>query len=198
MIDGTVRSNGGTPYKPSVIRKYEEQLRLLVVPAIGTVPVSTLTTGDVQRLVDGIAADRTPEHARKALTALRVALRLAVRYGELQADPCGGVRVPVSAEGGKPARILTPENATAIIDQATADDTRLGRSFGGPLVALAFGSGLRLGELRALRWGADGVDLDAGVVHVTRSLDTVRDDAGEYAVLAPKSRASRRTVPLAS
>ena len=81
--------------------------------------------------------------------------------------------------------------------QAEADDARLERSFGAPVIALAFGSGLRLGELLALRWGDDGLDLDAGVVRVRRSLDRVRDEAGEYPEVAPKSRAARRDVPLA-
>src|SRR5215212_7724837 len=104
------------------------------------------------RVVDALAAERSPEHGRRALTALRVALRLAERYGELDANPCAGVRVPASAEGEKPARILTPEETAAIVVAAEADDARLGRSFAAPLFALAFGSGLRLGELLALRW----------------------------------------------
>jgi integrase len=196
MVDGTVRTRDGTPYKASVCRKYEEQLRLLVIPEIGAVPVATLTRGDVQRLVDGIAAQRTPEHGRKALTALRVALRLAERYGELDANPCAGVRVPVSAGGEQPPRILTPEEASAIVARADADDARLKRSYGGPLISLAFGTGLRLGELQALQWGTDGLDLDGRVARVRRGLDRVRDASGEYRVIPPKSRASRRDVPL--
>jgi integrase len=197
MIDGSVRTRDGRPYKPSVTRKYEEQLRLLVLPRIGAVPISTLTGGDCQRLVDAIAAERTPEHARKALTALRVALRLAQRYGELDANPCAGVTVPVAAEGEKPPRILTPEEAAAIVGACEADDARLERSFAGPLYALAFGTGLRMGELLALRWGPEGLDLDTGVVHVRASLDRVRDGDGDYTPLVPKSRAGRRDVPLA-
>ena len=55
MREGSVRTNRGQAYKPSVLRKYEEALRVLVIPEIGAVPVGTLTRGDVQRLVDGIA-----------------------------------------------------------------------------------------------------------------------------------------------
>jgi len=146
--------------------------------------------------VDGLAAERTPEHARKALTALRVALRVAERYGELQANPCSGVRVPTSAEGEKAARILTPEECAAIVSQAEADDARLGRSFAAPLVALLLGTGLRLGEALALVWGPDGLDLEGGTVRVRRSLDRVRGADGAFPVLVPKSRASRRDVPL--
>jgi integrase len=197
MREGTVRTRDGLPYKPSVLRKYEEALRCSVLPEIGALPVAALSGGDCQRLVDEIAARRTPEHARKALTALRVALRVAQRYGELAANPCAGVRVPVSAEGERPARILTPEESAAILTAAEADDARLGRSFGLPLLALALGAGLRLGELLALPWGAEGLDLDAGYVRIRRSLDRVRGPGGTYPVLPPKTRAARRDVPLA-
>ncbi len=198
MVGETVRTRDGRPFKPSTTRKYEEALRCLIVPKVGAVPVETLTRGDVQRLVDEMAAERTPEHARKALTALRVALRVAERYGEIAANPCAGVRVPTSPDGEKPPRILTREECARILAAAEADDTRLKRSFAAPLIALALGSGLRLGELLALRYGKDGLDLEAGLVKVRASLDRVRDDAGDYADLAPKSRASRRAVPLPS
>ena len=55
---------------------------------------------------------------------------------------------------------------------------------------------MRLGEVLALPWGADGVELDAALVHVRRSLDTHRDDDGHYLLVAPKYRASIRDVPL--
>jgi len=180
-----------------VVRKYDEALRCVVLPRIGRVPAGALTQGDVQRMVDEVASHRTVEHARKALTALRVALRVAARYGELGMNPCSGVRVPASAEPERRARVVTPEEAAAITTAAGKDDARMGRSFAAPLIALAFGTGARLGELLALPWGPDGLDLDRGMVHVRRSIDRVRDAAGVYPFIAPKSRASRRDVPLA-
>ena len=198
IAEGKVRARDGRPYKPSTVRKYEEALRTLVLPRIGAVPIASLTNGDAQRLVDELAAERTPEHARKALTALRVALRLAVRYGELELNPCAGVSAPADPAGEKPARVLEPEEVAAIVRQAEQDDARLSRSFGGPYLALAAGTGLRDGELRAVAWGPEGLDLDAGVVHVRRSVDRVRDPAtGEYPFGSPKSRRGNREVPLA-
>lgn len=199
MVSGAVRTKTGAPYKPSVVRKYEEQLRTLIVPAIGGVPVGALTRGDVQRLVDGIAATRTPEHARKALVALRVALRVAERDGLIEpgSNPCAGVRAPSDQRIERPARILTPQEVSGILEAAAAEDARLGRSFGAPLLSLLFGTGLRLGEALALPWGAEGLDVDAGLVRVRRSLDRVRDSETQtFAFVAPKTRSSRRDVPV--
>ena len=94
------------------------------------------------------------------------------------------------------ATLPTLEEALAVLEAAYADDERLRRSFAGPLVALLLGTGLRLGEALALEWGQDGLDVDAGFVRVRRTLDRVRDENGVYPFLPPKSRASRRDVPL--
>lgn len=59
------------------------------------------------------------------------------------------------------------------------------------LVALAGGTGLRQGEALGLRW--EDVDLDGGWIRVVYELQRID---GEYVWSAPKSRRSRRTVPL--
>jgi integrase len=149
-------------------------------------------------LVDEVAAELSPSHARKALVALRVALRLCEDYGDVDANPCAGVRAPEGDGEERPARVLTLAELDLLLAAAEADDARFGRSFAGPFVALAAGTGLRLGELLALPWGADGLDLEAGVARVRRSLDGHRDEHGVYSFVAPKSRASRRDVPLSA
>lgn len=91
----------------------------------------------------------------------------------------------------------TPEEVDAILAAAAADDERLGRSLALPLLTLAFGTGLRLGELLGLVWGPEGLDLDAESVRVRRSVDRLRDVTGRFPLIAPKSRAALRDVPLA-
>jgi integrase len=196
ILEGTVRTRTGTLYKPSVSRKYESMLRLYVVPRLGDVALAGLSKRDVQVMLDGLAAEEGAETARKALTALRVALRVAERDGYLESNPCAGVRVPADNRDPRPVRILAPAECAAIVASAEAMDERLSRSLGGPLFALAFGTGLRSGELLALRWGEEGLDVERGVVSVRRSLDRERGRDGEFEVLLPKSAASRRDVPL--
>ena len=69
----------------------------------------------------------------------------------------------------------------------------------GAAIATAIGSGLRLGELVALRW--KNVELERGTLRVERSLERVAIDTQKgvrYGIRfkEPKSRQSRRTVPL--
>jgi integrase len=81
-------------------------------------------------------------------------------------------------------RPLTPEGARQLLD-APADDRWLG------LYVTALGTGLRQGELLALRW-AD-VDLDARRLEVRHTLARV---GGVLSLLEPKTDRSRRTVVL--
>jgi integrase len=107
----------------------------------------------------------------------------AVRDGYLVRNPASLAAAPKI--GGRRDDAITPAEAHAIV-----------RAFDGhplaTLVATALGSGLRQGELLALRW--EDIDLDAGNVHVGATLQRIK---GEYLRLEPKTERSRRTVPLA-
>jgi integrase len=194
MLAGTARTANGGAYKPSVMRKYESMLRLHVVPRVGELPIGSVERGDVQRLVDELAASESAETARKALVALRVVYRLAERDGlTTGADPCKGVRSP-RGDKERPIRVLSPAESERLIAAADELDLRQGRSLASPLLRLALTAGLRLGELLALEWSA--VDLDAARLHVRRSLDRTPGPSGEFVYVDPKSESSRRSIPL--
>jgi len=59
------------------------------------------------------------------------------------------------------------------------------------LYVLAVHTGLRQGELLGLKWG--DVDLEAGTLHVRRTLTTSKDGP---LLTTPKTKGSRRTVKL--
>ena len=192
---GTVRNRNGTLYKPSVSRRMESVLREHVIDRLGAVPVAALTRRDVQRMVDELAASASAETARKAVNALSAALRVAERDGVIERNPAHDITVP-RADTEKPIRVVTPEEADAILAAAASDDERLERSLAAPLFTIAFGTGPRSGEFLGLEWGRGGLDLDAGVVHVRQSVDRVRGADGTFLIVSPKSRAAVRDVPL--
>src|SRR5262249_1777120 len=138
------------------------------------------TRPDIQTIADWmLASGANPSTIRNAVMPLRAIFRRAVSRAEIAVNPTTGLELP--AVRGKRDRIASPAEAAALIAALPEAD----RAFW----ATAFYSGLRLGELRALRW--EDIDLANGVIRVERSWDKVEGP------IEPKSRAGRRSVPIA-
>jgi integrase len=180
MREGTVRTRSGDPYKPSAIRSYDESLQLHVLPSIGAMRVSQVKRQDVQAIVDQLHADaKSPSTIRNAIVPVRVIFRRAIRCGELSVTPCANLDLP--AVRGRREYIPSPVEAAALLAALPRQERGLW--------ATALYAGLRRGELRALRW--EDVDLKAGVIQVRQAMDS------RGTVIAPKSAAGTRTVPMA-
>jgi integrase len=182
MESGVARTRSGDVYKPSAVRSYAEAMRLRVLPELGARRLADVTRADVQLLVDRLAADGLDASTiRNSLLPLRVVYRRAIRRGQATVTPCANLELP--SVDGKRDRIAAPDEAARIL-AALPDDLR-------PVWAVALYAGLRRGEVLALR--VEDVDLDAGLVRVERSWDP---SARRF--VEPKSRAGRRTVPIAT
>jgi integrase len=163
--DGHVLSRKGRPYKPSVVRDYEGDLRRHVLPALGDRRLSDVRRGHVQELVDELVArDLSGSTIRNALDPLRRIFDRAVKRDLIPYSPCQYLEVPRGT--GKRARVASPDEAAALI--AALPETERA------LWATAFYAGLRMGELRALRWS--DMDLEAEVIHVARGWDDVEGE----------------------
>src|SRR4051812_18132062 len=148
--------------RPSTIGDYRNAVRRFLLPEFGAdTLLHTIDTArvDVYRerlLVEGQLSRRT---IQKILVLLHGILKRAKRKGWIAANPAADAeRVSVRRMGE--FNVLTPEEVHAI---ARGDGSEL---FGALFVAAAF-TGLRMGELRALRWS--DVDFAKRVVHVRRS-----------------------------
>lgn len=179
MRDGRIRTKSGDPYKPSVIRSYDQALRLHVLPEIGGARLADVRRGDVQRIADGLLKKgANASTIRNALMPLRVIFRRAIQDGEVMVNPCESLRLP--AVRSRRERIASPEEAAELLTALPADIRAV--------FACAFYAGLRSGELRALRW--EDVDLAAGLIRVERSMDH------SGMLVEPKSRSGKRRVPI--
>jgi integrase len=178
---GVIRNRSGDPYKPSALRGYEQGLRIRLLPALGDKRLSDIRRSDVQRVVNGLLSEgMNASSIRNALMPLRAIYRHALALDEVAVNPTTGLQLP--AVRSKRERIASPDEAAALIDALPASDRAVW--------ATAMYAGLRSGELQAL--AAEHVDLDRNLLRVEWSWD-VR--AGR---VAPKSRAGRRTVPIAA
>jgi integrase len=179
MRDGSITTRSGQPYKPSTIRGYEQSLELHALPDLGGRRAADVTTGDIQRLVERLSKER---HAgttiANVINPLRAIYRRLVVLGRVNDNPTRGAVLPISR--AKRLHAGDPGDAARVI-AAVAEQDRCAW-------ALAFYAGLRLGELRALRWG--DIDEKVGVIHVRLSWDVKEGE------IDPKSTAGVRDVPI--
>jgi integrase len=162
---------------------YRGLIRLYTLPVLGSVALGDLRPLDLQGLYSGCL-----ERGLSGGTVLNLhlvltqALSQAVRWGMLSANPAAGAQPP---RPRRPERcVVDPALAARILAAVRSTHLELP-------VAVAIATGMRRGEILALRWS----DLDAEhtVAHVRRSLQTT---GGRLVFEEPKTRRSRRAVDL--
>lgn len=175
-------------------RRYRTTIDSHLLPRLAHVRLHEATTGRLDRTVKLIAADVGAESGRQARNVLRQAFGLAVRLDALAADPAAGI-APVRVESKDP-RALTAEESRRLLDAAAAWETQPRKSSRPwkreirTTILVMLGTGLRIGELLALRWG--DLDLEADVPTLTVSGTIVGGKRQERT----KARRSERTVYL--
>ena len=162
--------------KPSTRKGYEDLVNAYVIPHLGDVRLCDLTAGQVAKLYErlrtsGRVRDRSglsESSVHHVHVALSAALGHAVEAKLLRLSPITQLarkaRPRATSEAKPEMHVWSAEEARRFL--ATAREDRLGALFD-----LALNTGLRRGELVALRW-AD-VDLDAGRLAVRRNRVTV-------------------------
>jgi integrase len=90
-----------------------------------------------------------------------------VRDGKINRSPFSGLRVAGSG-GRREAIMLTPAEVDDLVRVAEEELGEYGVQRFGPLIACAAGTGMRPGELRAMRWG--WIDWEKDEIEVKRAL----------------------------
>ena len=174
---------------PRTAERYASIVKLHIVPIVGNVKLRRLDTGALRKIYKAVRKDRglSDQTCLHVHRALHTALQYGVREERiLNENVVGRVKAPTVER-----RERAPLNREQIrILMAAARGTRLEVP-----ITLAALTGLRRGELLALRW--QHVDLDKGSLFVAASLEHSRATSGRVRFKGPKSKTSRRVIPLA-
>lgn len=170
--------------RPRVHVRYAELLRVHVLPTLGRIPLAKVTPAQLERLYgERVQAGASTGTVRNVHAVIRNALGQAERWGQIVRN----VATLVS-----PPAVTRPEMRT--LDEEQLQQflvAAIGERFES-LFVVAVTTGMRQGELLALRW--QDLNLDRAQLSVTRSLTWTKKQGPMF--VPPKTKKSRRQIEL--
>jgi len=163
---------------PKTHERYAEIIRCYLVPALGGIQLQRLTPTDIQRGYNAFDRNPSPRTRRHIHRILKSALARAVEQQALTRNPATNLRLPKVEK--EPITTLTVEQTKLLLDAIRHTTT-----YWPTLIAVA--TGMRRGEILALRW--KNLDLDQGVVRVVGSLEQTKAGLRFKSTKTEKARA---------
>lgn len=190
FLDEFERDWAPTNVSAKTRERYGELLRVHVRPHLGDVRLQQLEPADLNRLYLRLAKVKPDGRARLSARTIGHAHRVVHKALEV-ARGLGLVARNVAADASPPRpveqeiEILTEEQVGTVLGKLR------GRALY-PLIVVALATGMRRGELLALKW--EDIDLDAGTCRIDRSVEEPK--AGVVEFKGTKTRHGRRTITL--
>lgn len=174
--------------KAKTYESYEQLIRLYINPVIGAIALDKLNNIQIQRMLNNMSV--SPRTIKYTATVLKMALKHAVTTGLIQKNHAENISLPKQIK--KEAKVLDRESLQKFIEACRTH--RLGPAF-----YLAACTGMRRGEVLALKW--QDVDLINASIKVERTYNRVKvfDRAKiEYKAIISdcKTQKSNRVLPI--
>lgn len=168
--------------RAKTFQRYESQIRLYALPALGDVELRKVTPQHLVRVYTELLETRSSASVAQLHAILHSAFKTAVKWHLLSANPADGVTAPRASTAEM--RWLTAEQVRSLIDGLEGDLYRA-------LYVVAVATGMRQGEILGLRW--QDVDFEGSALRVVNKLVRTADG---YRLEEPKTKRSRRRIVL--
>lgn len=146
-------------YRPSTLFNYESQLAKWIHPKWQNLELDQIAKKDVYSAIYEDMDPKLSAHSQKSiLKMVKRIFQMAVEEGVLDRNPCIGIQVRVPEVEQK---VLTNTEVEIFLREAKATNHRFY-----PIWAMALMTGMRSGEMFALRW--TDIDLEGQTISVTR------------------------------
>jgi integrase len=181
-LDEWLETSVAARCRPSTARSYRDVTALYIRPAIGKVALAKLEPEHVASMLTRLTArgDLSPTTVRYAYAVLRIALGRALKSGRVVRNVATLIDPPARVR--HELRPLSLDESRSLLAGIRGDRLEA-------LYVTALGTGLRQGELLALRW--QDVDLERGELAVRHTLQR-----GTRTLSEPKTERARRTLRL--
>lgn len=148
-----------TGISANTIDDYASGLRAHTISSWGDKTIDTITTQEIRDLIEERVGHRSPSHQKNILKFIRAVFTYAVESGKLNRNPVPKIKFRT---GDKLKSVLTEQQVRLFLNKAKELDWEWY-----PHWALALYTGMRNGELYALRW--DRVNFETRQIKVDTS-----------------------------
>ncbi len=173
-------------------RKKEEEMRVHILPALGSLKLSAITPQVLQGYISDKLAHGSPKRhpgglahstVRDHFKIIKPAIDWAISKGYITDNPAAKVKLPRRVR--HEVQTFTPLEVASLIMAARP-------RWMGDLITLAYRTGMRRGELFGLKW--EDVDFDGEYLLVRRTISAKAPK--ERLIHLPKTERSRRRIDL--
>ena len=188
--------------KESSVFKYEYIIRKHILPEYKDVKISSVNTSDINLFLENKQksgrivnhGELSSSYVKTIMHIVKSVMAFAVEQGFC--EPLRGkINRPYSEK--KELKLIDCEYLKRIELYAirTKDFTSLG-------ILISVYTGMRIGEICALRW--DDIDIANGVIHVRHTVARIKNDeagrvgSSKNVICTPKTRSSKRDIPILS
>jgi integrase len=186
--------------KESTYARYQLMLDTHILPCLGTIPAEELTTDKVENyLHDLLTHGRTDgkgglsfKTVNDNLGLLKELMQFAQTSGIVSTNTIGSISLK---QEKREKEILSEEDRIRLISGMSTEPNLIKTG-----ILLSLYTGLRIGELCALRWSE--IDLSGKILYVKHTAQRIQDySAGRSSrtkliLTSPKSKSSNRCIPL--
>ena len=177
--------------KPSTYAGYTYKLNKYILPELGDLKLQLIKEEDLKRFIQSL--QERGLSAGSINTIFRVLNQIiskAYQQGFLQNNPCSLVELPKRTKQIK--KVLTMREQQSLVTEALKEPDC------SPII-LGLYTGMRIGEISALKW--ENINLDEGEIYVNQTLQRIYQPykdgkkTGIY-IGRPKTESSVRTIPI--
>ena len=174
--------------------EYESRIYKHIIPEIGSIPLNKLTQADLQQFyartkssgrkikVEAYGTGLSDRVVRAIHANCRSALEKAVQEGLIRTNPAVGCKLP--PKKSREMKVLTPNEVIRFLTRAKEEGYY-------ELFLLELGTGMRRGEILALKWS--DLNFTTGELRIERQVNVFNK---EQVISTPKTKSSIRTIIL--
>jgi len=171
--------------RSSTRKSYNCTIKKILIPKFGDFEVTTITKKDIQNFINIHSKDHKRETVINMTKVLKQSLDYAIEHNFITETPYKNIKI-YKDKNIKEIKVFTEEEVSKLINICKNPVIK-------DIILIAYRTGMRIGEILALKW--DDIIFEQCFLTVKRTLSGYTDD-GQPEINEPKTKSSRRRIDL--